>query len=82
MLKNIGYSYENEVRFLYDTGTWATLHPRLGDGFFIKMDAKSIIEKILVSPTAEECFIELVKEVLSKYGLDDRVFWSNLRFPL
>jgi hypothetical protein len=80
-LKNIGYSYENEVRFLYDTGTWPTLHPRLGDGFFIKMDAKDIIEKILVSPTAEEWFFELVKGILTKYGLDDHVFWSNLRFP-
>jgi len=79
--KNIGYSYENEVRFLYDTGTWPSLHPRLGDGFFIKMDAKKIIEKILVSPTAEEWFFELVRGILSKYGLDDRVFWSGLRFP-
>jgi hypothetical protein len=48
LLKNIGYSYENEVRFLYDTGTWPTLYPRLGDVFFVKMDAMYIIEKILV----------------------------------
>ncbi len=80
LLKNIGYSYENEIRFIYDTVT-PTLHQRLGDGFCLNVDANKIIEKILVSPAADEWFFELIKSVLSKYDLDNRVFWSDLRFP-
>ena len=81
ILKNIGYSYENEVRFLYDMRPNCTLHQRLGDGFFIKMDVKSVIERILISPTADDWFFDLIKGVLSKYDLDDRIVWSNLRTP-
>lgn len=84
LLKNIGYLYENEVRFVYDVGTpqpFVKLYEKIGDGFCQNVNAKNIIEKILVSPMADDWFFDLVKSVLSKYDLTDRVFWSDLRFP-
>lgn len=80
MYKNSAYFYENEVRFAYDT-IFPALHQRLGKGFYISINAENIIKKCLISPSADECFYELIEALLSKYNLKNCVSWSDLRFP-
>lgn len=83
VFKNIGFSYEDEIRFFYDMRQqiFGKLHKRLGEGFLLSIDSKSIIEKIIVSPSAEYGFFDNVKKLLSHYDLDNLVEWSSLKNP-
>ena len=57
------------------------LHRRLGEGFHLPIDPKRIIQKILVSPSAEPGFFDNVQKLLSHLGLENRVEWSSLKNP-
>lgn len=85
VFKNVGYSHEREVRFLYDIeriGNLKAPPEPLGDGFYINIDTKKIVKKILVAPNADELHFNNVKAILEKYGFDDDVLnWSSLRLP-
>jgi hypothetical protein len=81
--KNIGFSYEDEIRFFYDMRQQsnADLPKEFGEGFHLSIDSKSIIEKVLVSPSADYGFFDNVKKLLSHSGLENRVEWSSLKNP-
>jgi hypothetical protein len=52
---------------------------RLGTlGVHIPIDLDALIEKIYVSPTAEDWFYDLVKSVSLKYGIEKEVLQSSL----
>lgn len=81
--KNIGFSYENEIRFFYDMRQQQLddLPNRIGDGFYVPVDSNHIIKKILVSPSADPVFFENVQKFLSRSGLDNRLGLSSLKNP-
>ena len=47
-------------------------------GFNIKCDINELIERIYVSPLAEDWFLEVVKDVSNKYGLQAPITKSEL----
>jgi len=48
------------------------------DGAYIEVDIETLIEKVIVSPTAEPWFEELVKSVADHYGLKKPIVPSSL----
>jgi len=66
--KRDSFKHENELRvFVFNPS-----HSK-EDGIKIKMDLKSFIEKITVSPLSPDWFVDVVKSVSSKYGIDQTV---------
>ena len=47
-------------------------------GIYVSVSLNTLIEKIYVSPKAPKWFLDLVKSVSKKYGLDKEVIQSNL----
>jgi len=50
----------------------------IGQGLTIKVDIKSLIQKLYIAPTAQSWFAELAKSVMAKYGFDFEVVHSGL----
>jgi hypothetical protein len=81
LCKNIGYSYEQEVRFVYSTALLDGAGERLyRDGFYIGVNVLNLFNNIYISPNAEPWFSDLVKVILanSASGLADLVTPSKL----
>jgi hypothetical protein len=47
-------------------------------GIYVDVDLENLIEKIYLSPLAEEWYLELIESILSKYNLDIKVEQSSL----
>jgi hypothetical protein len=81
LCKNIGYSYEKKVRFVYSTALLERAgERRYGAGFYIGVNVLKLLKNIYISPNAEPWFSDLVKSILSNsaYGLTDLVIPSKL----
>lgn len=72
------YTYENEIR---------VVSPFVNDnnkdcikdyGKFIKVDLETLISEIIISPCAEELYVDLVKDVSRKYNLKCKISKSKL----
>lgn len=81
IFKNIGFAYEDEIRLFYYLSQLplSAVTQKFGEGFFLRINAKNIIQKILVSPLAEQSFFDNVHKLLSHSGLESRVEWSSLK---
>jgi hypothetical protein len=48
-------------------------------GIYVPVDVESLLDKIFVAPLSEDWYVNLVKSVVSKYGISqDKVVKSNL----
>jgi hypothetical protein len=79
--KNIAFVFEQELRLMFQS---TFLHisdiPRkLGVGFHVPVDSKGLVQKVIVSPYAEEWFFGLVAGVMERYGFHHSTEWSVLR---
>jgi hypothetical protein len=82
LLKNKSFYYEDEYRFIYNV-TYPALAKRFGDSFFINVDTKKVVKKILVAPNADELHFNNVKSLLERHGFDRNILdWSSLRFTV
>jgi hypothetical protein len=69
--------YEREVRFLFHQIDLSTSldfwkHARgtqAGNGFFVTAPAEKIIDEVIVSPDADDSFVEQVIKISDKYGI-------------
>jgi hypothetical protein len=78
MRKKPAFKHEQEVRLvLYD----AFLKHRGKHGLLIPIDVNVLIEKIVVSPRAEDWFISIVKSVVTRFEYDIEVILSNGSTP-
>lgn len=74
--KRISFEYEREIRaiiFIPHGERNIELN-----GIYVPISLKILIEKIYVSPTAEDWFFELVESITKKYDLKTEVIRSNL----
>ncbi|WP_394836288.1 DUF2971 domain-containing protein [Pendulispora rubella] len=74
--KRKSFDYEREVRALW----------RAGDrsdevGRYVAAQLDALIEEVVVSPTAERWFEDLVRSVTEKYGLSLPIVSSSMRDP-
>lgn len=77
--KNISYSNEEEVRIIFDTYQ-TPIEFDLDCNLKIPIEFRPFIQKILVSPYACNCYFETVKNNMKKYGLENKVEWSSLKY--
>lgn len=71
--KRKSFEHEKEVRAIIKE-----FQPNGDFGKLIKVDLKTLIDKIYISPTSPNWIIELVKDVNLKYGLNKKIEHSEL----
>lgn len=86
LYKMKSFEYEREVRALLaiypdnikDNKELATASAVFEKGVFVDVDLNKLIENVYVSPTAQECFKDIIEFVLAKNGLDIIPHWTDL----
>lgn len=74
--KRQSFEHEHEIRVIvsfHDMNKDENI-----DGMFVDVSLCTLIEKIYVYPTASKGFLDLVKSVSRKYGIEKKVIQSNL----
>jgi hypothetical protein len=71
--KRNSFDYEREVRVV-----WIAEDVVTDTGHYVAADLEKLIDKVIVSPTAERWFAELVESVTGKYGLELDIAPSSL----
>jgi hypothetical protein len=71
--KRNSFDYEREVRVV-----WLADDVVADTGQYVAADLEQLIEKVIISPTAERWFGELVESVTGKYGLKLAIAASSL----
>lgn len=85
--KQRAYDYENEVRLIYEIEQaqigkvfdWSK--QPIEQGVRISADLDTLIEEIVVGPSAPDWYREMVIDLAEKYGLTSKVRPSELRRP-
>lgn len=74
------YKDENELRILYvkNIETGKSILENNVEGELIKIDLNKLIENIYISPYSSSWYLELVKEVISRFGFSFRVYQSSI----
>lgn len=72
------YEYEQEVRVVYSDGEVGFSTSEKPEGVYIDVCLKNLLRSVVVSPEAEEWFVELVKDLVRKYNIEVEVKTSML----
>ncbi|WP_452218923.1 hypothetical protein [Lacinutrix undariae] len=72
--KRKSFEHEKEIRAIY-----FDFKEEYDFGKPVKVNINTLIQKIYVSPTAENWFIEVVKETMKKYNLKKKIHQSNMK---
>ena len=80
--KQKAYSYENEVRMLYQvTGTgknWDWADEEVEEGLFMNVDLDVLIDEIILSPDSPQWFYKLIEDLLKRYKVKKNISYSIL----
>ena len=79
-IKNIDWN-QKDLIFIYDSKKDSLLsfkNPLSQDGISVPVDLQKLIQNIYVAPTSPKWFVELVKSITRKYGLNKPVLQSAL----
>lgn len=84
--KHKAYSYEEEIRLIYNIGydkkdlhyDWEKEKNKMGK--LLKIDLNILIDKIILSPYSSRWNFDLIKDLLDKYELKKEIFLSDLIF--
>ncbi len=72
--KQKAYSYEDEVRLIYETKINGFNHDwskeEVKEGIYIKTNLNELIDEIVIGPYSPKWFYELVKDISIKFGLN------------
>ncbi len=77
--KRQNFEYEKELRAMYLLGynlPESYGNKRYGD--LVKVDIRELVEAIVVCPSAQNWFVDVVKSVIEKYGCDFKVELSEM----
>jgi hypothetical protein len=81
--KHKAYSFEEELRLIHTVEfghgqiyDWSA--EKIKQGKYIKLDLNELIEEIVVSPYAADWYIDLIKDMCNKFGLNKEVKKSEL----
>ncbi|HXB12604.1 MAG TPA: hypothetical protein VNZ45_11490, partial [Bacteroidia bacterium] len=71
--KRVSFSHENEVR-----AVMIDFKNQGSDGILIPADLSKLIECVYISPKADKWFVNIVKDVNAKYGINASIEHSEL----
>ena len=78
--KRLHFEHEREVRAVANNLHWFAAGVNVyGAGHSYKVNLSSLVHEVVVAPTAEDWFIDLVKSVAAKYDLAAPVSTSAMR---
>jgi hypothetical protein len=79
MRKRLAFKHEQEVRLIY----YDKHREHAGSGgLLIPIDVSTLVEKMVVSPRADDWFLSLVKKTITRLGYDIEVVPSAASSPL
>lgn len=73
--KRISFAHEREVRVMKTDYEKKELRLK---GLEVHVDLEKLIDSVFISPMADEWMLSLVRDVLTKYGIDKPVYYSGL----
>lgn len=76
--KVVAYEFEREVRIIHDRMGQNFEKSEKESGIHMPVQINQLLTRIVVSPSAQPWFIELVKDVMKKYGINVPVRPSKL----
>jgi len=80
--KHKAYAYENEIRLIHEVSNQNWIHDwseeKFENGVKIKVDIKELINEIIISPFSPNWFVELIDDILEKYGIESKLTKSKL----
>jgi hypothetical protein len=80
--KNLAYSYEQELRLIYqveaENGLIYNWKPE-ENGKYLKTNLNILIEEIVLSPYSPEWFYEIIEDLLFKYRIEKKIKYSKLK---
>jgi hypothetical protein len=74
--KSIVHEHERELRAIFWYPQAATAGRLIESGHFVPVDLKKLIERVIVSPLAEDWFRTLICDLCKRYGFDFEVIDS------
>lgn len=80
--KHRAYEYENEVRLIHTLPFEAGIKydwskEELDTGKYLSADIDELIDEIIISPYAEQWYIDLIKDICGKYGFKKTIHKSD-----
>lgn len=80
--KHKAYSYEEEIRLIHEIPNDGWKHnwdkSKYKNGIMINVNLQELISEIVISPFSPDWFMELVEDILKKYGIDCKLIKSTL----
>lgn len=79
--KRLSFEHERELRAIFNSteGELGNDFERTENGYWVKLNLQTLVQRIYVSPEAQDWFVELVERVKDKYKLTlKRVYKSPL----
>jgi hypothetical protein len=81
--KQIAYSFEDEVRLIYNVKTdegweYDWTKEEVQEGFYITVDLDTLIDEIVVGPYSPKWYFKIIEDISTKYGLNKPITKSVL----
>lgn len=76
--KVVAYGFEREIRIIHDKFEHNFEKSEKESGVFLNVNLNRFLRSIVVSPSAQPWFIELIRDVTKKYGIKTPVNLSKL----
>jgi hypothetical protein len=80
--KHLAYSYEQEIRLIYQLETengfiydWKENE----NGKYLKVNLEILIDEIILSPYSPQWFFNIIHDLLKKYNLNKKIRYSELK---
>jgi hypothetical protein len=78
--KDLSYQHESEVRVII-LGEFNRLNTKRSLGIRLPIDVERVITEVMVGPREQKWVLQLVEQVMKRYGLPQRVVASNRLTP-
>lgn len=79
MSKRKEFEYGKEIRLISPINQKTKTKRLKNDGKFVNSDLNTLIDEIIISPSSDKWYVDLVKDVVKSYGLEDkRTFQSKI----
>lgn len=72
MSKRKEFEYGKEIRLISPINQKTKLQRIKNNGKLVKLDLKILIDEIIISPSSDKWYVDLVKDVIKSYGLGNK----------
>ena len=77
MSKRKEFEYGKEIRLISPINQKTKIKRLKNDGKFVNSDLNTLIEEIVISPSSDKWYVDLVKDVVKSYGLGNKKTYQS-----